>query len=62
MERVSTKSMLASKSIRPAVTSPHQGYHWLSILAGELNVRLRQSREVTPGLWPKTLVLSHRQG
>ncbi|KIY33133.1 DNA polymerase eta subunit [Cryptococcus gattii E566] len=61
-ERVSTKSMLASKSIRPAVTSPQQGYHWLSILAGELNVRLRQSREVTPGLWPKTLALSHRQG
>ncbi|KIR29048.1 DNA polymerase eta subunit [Cryptococcus deuterogattii LA55] len=61
-ERVSTKSMLASKSIRPAVTSPQQGYHWLSILAGEMNVRLRQSREVTPGLWPKTLVLSHRQG
>ncbi|KIR58911.1 DNA polymerase eta subunit [Cryptococcus bacillisporus CA1873] len=61
-ERVSTKSMLASKSIRSAITSPQQGYHWLSILAGELNVRLRQSREATPGLWPKTLVLSHRQG
>ncbi|AFR95649.2 DNA polymerase eta subunit [Cryptococcus neoformans C23] len=61
-ERVTTKSMLASKSIRPAVTSPQQGHQWLSILAGELNVRLKQSREVTPGLWPKTLVLSYRQG
>lgn len=54
--------MLASKSIRPAVTSPQQGHQWLSILAGELNVRLRQSREIMPGLWPKTLVLSYRQG
>ncbi|WVQ74905.1 hypothetical protein IAR50_004513 [Cryptococcus sp. DSM 104548] len=61
-ERTSTKSMLASKNIRPSVTAPSQGYHWLSVLAGELNVRLRESREVAPGLWPKTLVLGTRQG
>nr|ODO02270.1 DNA polymerase eta subunit [Cryptococcus depauperatus CBS 7855] len=61
-ERVSNKSMLASKNVKPAVTTPEQGYHWLSILAGELNVRLRESREVAPSLWPKTLVLSYRQG
>ncbi|WWD19039.1 hypothetical protein CI109_103497 [Kwoniella shandongensis] len=60
--RVSTKSMLASKNVRPNVTTPEQGEHWLSVLAGELNVRLREAREVAPGLWPKTLVLSHRQG
>ncbi|OCF37906.1 hypothetical protein I316_00130 [Kwoniella heveanensis BCC8398] len=61
-ERVSTKSMLASKNVRPNVTTPEQGLHWLNVLSGELNVRLREAREVAPGLWPKTLVLSHRQG
>lgn len=54
------KSMLASKNTIPAVTSTAGGYHWLSVLAGELAVRLRESREVTPGLWPKTVVLSTR--
>lgn len=52
--------MLASKNTIPAVTSTAGGYHWLSVLAGELAVRLRESREVTPGLWPKTIVLSTR--
>jgi DNA polymerase eta len=61
-EKLSTKSMLASKNVRPNVRTPEQGYHWLSVLAGELNVRLRESREIAPGLWPKTLVLGHRQG
>ena len=60
--RVATKSMLASKNVRPAVTAPEQGYHWLGVLAGELHVRLRDAREISPGLWPKTLVLSYRQG
>ena len=54
--------MLASKNVRPNVTSPEQGHHWLSVLAGELHVRLRDAREITPGLWPKSLVLSHRTG
>nr|XP_019044650.1 DNA polymerase eta subunit [Kwoniella bestiolae CBS 10118]OCF23580.1 DNA polymerase eta subunit [Kwoniella bestiolae CBS 10118] len=56
--RVATKSMLASKNVRPNVRTPEQGHHWLSVLSGELNVRLREAREVAPGLWPKTLVLS----
>lgn len=54
--------MLASKNTRPAVTTPEQGLHWIKILAGELHVRLRESREVTPGIWPKSLVLGHRTG
>lgn len=54
------KSMLASKNTIPAVTSTAGGYHWISVLAGELAVRLRESRQVTPGLWPKTIVLSTR--
>ena len=60
--RVATKSMLASKNVRPNVTTPGQGLHWLDVLAGELHVRLRDAREISPGLWPKTLVLSHRTG
>ena len=60
--RVATKSMLASKNVRPSVTLPEQGLHWLNVLAGELNVRLRDAREISPGLWPKILVLSHRTG
>lgn len=52
--------MLASKNTIPAVITNAGGYHWLSVLAGELTVRLRESREVTPGLWPKTIVLSTR--
>ena len=52
--------MLASKNTIPNVRTSKEGHHWLSVLAGELNVRLREAREVTPGLWPKTLVLSTR--
>lgn len=60
--RTATKSMLASKNTRPAVTTPAQGMHWIGVLAGELNVRLRDARELNPGLWPKTLVIGHRTG
>lgn len=60
--RTATKSMLASKNTRPAVTTPEQGMHWIGVLAGELNVRLRDAREITPGLWPRTLVIGHRTG
>ena len=52
--------MLASKNTNPPVRTIEQGNHWLGVLAGELNVRLREAREIAPGLWPKTLVLSHR--
>lgn len=61
-ERTATKSMLASKNINPPVTTREAGYHWLTILAGELYVRLRDARDITEGLWPKTLVLGTRQG
>jgi hypothetical protein len=61
-ERTATKSMLASKNTRPAIMTPEQGMHWIGVLAGELNVRLRDSREINPGLWPKTLVLGYRTG
>lgn len=61
-ERTATKSMLASKNIQPPVTTREAGYHWLTILAGELYVRLRDARDITEGLWPKTLVLGTRQG
>lgn len=60
--RLATKSMLASKNTRPPVTTPEQGVHWLGILAGELFVRLREAREIAPGLWPKSIVLGHRTG
>lgn len=61
-ERTATKSMLASKNTRPAITTPQQGMHWLGVLGGELNVRLRDAREINPGLWPKTMVLGTRTG
>jgi DNA polymerase eta len=61
-ERTATKSMLASKNITPYITSREGGYHWLGILAGELFVRLRDARDESGGLWPKTMVLSTRQG
>jgi DNA polymerase eta len=61
-ERTATKSMLASKNITPIITTREAGYHWLSVLAGELYVRLRDAREITEGLWPKSLVLGTRQG
>jgi DNA polymerase eta len=54
--------MLASKNTRPAVTSPEQGMHWLRILSGELLVRLKEARELSPSLWPRTLVIGHRTG
>lgn len=60
--RLATKSMLASKNTRPPVTTPDEGLHWIKILAGELSVRLREAREVTPGIWPKTIALGYRTG
>jgi DNA polymerase eta len=54
--------MLASKNVQPSITTREGGYHWLTVLAGELYVRLRDAREITEGLWPKTLVLGTRQG
>jgi len=54
--------MLASKNLIPPCTTPEGGLHWIDLLAGELAVRLLEAREQSPGLWPKTLVLSWRTG
>lgn len=54
--------MLASKNLIPPVRAPKDGEHWIDLLAGELCVRLREAREIEPGLWPKTIVLTHRSG
>lgn len=54
--------MLASKNVSPLVRTREDGLHWLSVLAGELYVRLRDAREISEGLWPKSLVLGTRQG
>ncbi|KAG9017147.1 DNA-directed DNA polymerase eta rad30 [Tulasnella sp. 427] len=60
-EKVATKSMLASKNVRPNITKPTEVTHWLRVLASELSVRLIEARERTPAIWPKTLVLGFRQ-
>lgn len=56
------KSMLASKNLQKPVTRVQDGPHWIRVLAAELALRLRDSREASPGLWPKTIVLHIRQG
>ena len=58
-ERVNNQTMLASKSVRPAITKPEEAMHWLGILATELAIRLREAREERTNLWPKTLVLRY---
>ncbi|KAK0532591.1 N-acetyltransferase eso1 [Tilletia horrida] len=56
-ERVANKTMLASKNVRPVITTWAQGQHWLSILSTELAVRLAEARETEPNVWPRTIVL-----
>jgi DNA polymerase eta len=51
-----SKSMLASKNLQKPITSARDGPHWIRVLAAELALRLREAREATPGLWPKTIV------
>ncbi|KAJ1032008.1 hypothetical protein NDA13_002384 [Ustilago tritici] len=58
-ESVNNQTMLASKSVRPAITKPEEAMHWLTILATELAIRLREAREDRINLWPKTLVLRY---
>ncbi|KDN34789.1 DNA/RNA polymerase [Tilletiaria anomala UBC 951] len=55
-ERVATKSMLASKNVRPPIRKTADAMHWLSILSTELAIRLREAREDMPNLWPRTLI------
>ncbi|KDQ19232.1 hypothetical protein BOTBODRAFT_153085 [Botryobasidium botryosum FD-172 SS1] len=61
-ERTALKSMLASKNLRPPLTTSASVVHWIRIMAGELMNRLTEERETKPNLWPKTLVLHLRQG
>lgn len=58
-ERVNNQTMLASKSVRPAITKPEEAMHWLTILATELAIRLMEARKERTNLWPKTLVLRY---
>ncbi|KIO34646.1 hypothetical protein M407DRAFT_209923 [Tulasnella calospora MUT 4182] len=60
-EKIATKSMLASKNVRPDLTKFAEVTHWLRVLSSELCVRLIEARERTPGIWPKTLILAFRQ-
>ncbi|KAF8968026.1 DNA polymerase eta [Flammula alnicola] len=57
-----TKSMLASKNLPKPITSPSEGHHWIRVLAAELALRLNDARQMSPNLWPKTLVLHARKG
>ncbi|KAF8604519.1 DNA/RNA polymerase [Ceratobasidium sp. AG-I] len=61
-ERTGLKSMMASKNVRPAITTFEQARHWLAVLAAELAVRLTDARKINPTVWPRTLVLHTRQG
>ena len=60
--RTLPKSMLASKNVLPAMTDISHGATVVKLLAGELALRLREARELSPHLWAKTLVLSWRIG
>lgn len=56
------KSMLASKNLPKAITKPSEGQHWIRVLAAELALRLNDARQLSPNLWPKSLVLHARKG
>ncbi|KAF8754174.1 DNA polymerase [Rhizoctonia solani] len=60
-ERTALKSMMASKNVRPAITTAEQARHWLAVLSAELTVRLTDARKVNATVWPRTLVLHIRQ-
>ncbi|KEP49303.1 DNA polymerase eta subunit [Rhizoctonia solani 123E] len=54
-ERTALKSMMASKNVRPAITTTEQARHWLAVLSAELAVRLTDARKVNATVWPRTL-------
>jgi len=56
------KSMLASKNLPKPITKPAEGQHWIRVLAAELALRLNDARQVSPNLWPKSLVLHAKKG
>jgi len=59
---VMTKSMAASKNLPKPIMKPSQGKGWLRMLAAELSLRLKDAREISPNLWPKSIVLGVQQG
>ncbi|KAF9006628.1 hypothetical protein BDQ17DRAFT_1352101 [Cyathus striatus] len=56
------KSMLAAKSLPKPITKPSDGYHWIRVLAAELALRLKDARELSPNLWPRSIALLARLG
>ncbi|KAG5653390.1 hypothetical protein H0H81_000777 [Sphagnurus paluster] len=56
------KSMLASKNLPTAITNASDGFKWIRVLAAELALRLNEAREMSPNLWPKSIVLHARKG
>jgi hypothetical protein len=61
--------MLASKNMRPPISSVAQASAWLKMLCIELIGRLTAAREDSGidedgegGVWPKTLSLTYREG
>ncbi|GAA6039453.1 hypothetical protein JCM8097_009555 [Rhodosporidiobolus ruineniae] len=58
--KTQVKSMLSSKNFRPYISTYGEVLHWLNILATELHLRLKDAREESPGLWPKTITFTHR--
>ncbi|KAG6850700.1 hypothetical protein H0H93_009858 [Arthromyces matolae] len=56
------KSMLASKNLPRPITNASEGFHWIRVLAAELALRLKEAREISPNLWPKSLVIRARRG
>lgn len=56
------KSMLACKTLPDPITRVADGPHWIRMLAVELSIRLKEARETTPGLWPRTISLHVSQG
>lgn len=57
-----TKSMGASKNLPKPIMKPSEGASWLRVLAAELSLRLKDARDLSPNLWPKTIRLGIRQG
>ncbi|KZV74597.1 DNA/RNA polymerase [Peniophora sp. CONT] len=56
-----TKSMMASKNLPHPITKASDGPKWMRALAAELALRLKDIREDSPAVWPKTLVLHVRR-
>ncbi|KAG6817165.1 hypothetical protein H0H87_012126 [Tephrocybe sp. NHM501043] len=56
------KSMLASKNLPRPITNASEGFQWIRVLAAELALRLNEAREISPNLWPKSIVLRARRG